>query len=149
MSTEQAQGMEVDHRSDIWAVGVVLYEMVCGQRPFQGEYDQALLFEIVHQEPEPLTGVRAGVPMELEFIVGKCLAKTHRTATKQQRTRLSICEPAPRSSSRGDPRFCGRALLGRYKSRPRPRALKQQPILMPVGNKLEPAVRSERSNCPG
>ena len=75
MSPEQAQGAKVDHRTDIWALGGVLYEMVSGRRPFQGEYDQALLYEIVHEEYEPITGVRAGVPMELEVFVGKCLAK--------------------------------------------------------------------------
>ena len=75
MSPEQAQGMEVDCRTDLWALGCVLYEMVRGQRPFQGVYDQALVYEIVNQEPEPLTSVRTGVPMELEWIVGKCLAK--------------------------------------------------------------------------
>ena len=75
MSPEQAQGGEVDHRSDLWALGCVVYEMVAGARPFKGAYDQALLYEIVQQEPEPLTSVRAGVPMELEFMVGKCLAK--------------------------------------------------------------------------
>ena len=75
MSPEQAQGMEVDYRTDIWALGCVTYEMVRGERPFQGVYDQALVYEIVNQEPEPLTSVRTGVPMELEWIVGKCLAK--------------------------------------------------------------------------
>ena len=75
MSPEQAQGMDVDSRSDIWSLGCVIYEMVAGQRPFQGQYDQALLYEIVHEEVAPLTSIRAGVPMELEFIVGKCLAK--------------------------------------------------------------------------
>jgi serine/threonine-protein kinase len=75
MSPEQMQGGEVDHRTDVWARGCVLYEMVAGVRPFPGEYAQALAFEIVNQDPEPLTGVRAGVPMELELFVGKCLAK--------------------------------------------------------------------------
>ncbi len=86
MSPEQAQGMEVDSRSDIWSMGCVLYEMVSGQRPFLGQYDQALLYEIVHEEAAPLTSVRAGVPMELEFIVGECLAKDRddRTGAAQE-----------------------------------------------------------------
>ena len=75
MSPEQIQGVEVDQRTDIWSLGCVLYEMVASARPFKGAYDQALLYEIVQQEPEPLTSVRAGVPMEFEFIVGKALEK--------------------------------------------------------------------------
>ncbi len=75
MSPEQAQGMTVDSRSDLWSLGCVLYEMVSGQRPFQGVYDQALLYEIVHEEPAALTGLRTGVPIELELLASKCLAK--------------------------------------------------------------------------
>ena len=75
MSPEQAEGAEVDHRTDIWALGTVIYEALTGQRAFQGHYEQAIVYSITNEEPEPLTALRTGVPMELEWIVGKALAK--------------------------------------------------------------------------
>ena len=75
MSPEQAEGADTDRRTDIWALGVVLYEMAAGQLPFRGDFDQAVVFSIMNEPPEPLTAVRTGVPKELERIVHKCLAK--------------------------------------------------------------------------
>ncbi len=75
MSPEQTQGSGADHRTDLWALGVVLYEMVTGQQPFQGDYGQAIMYSILNEEPEPITALRTGVPMEVEWIVNKCLAK--------------------------------------------------------------------------
>jgi len=75
MSPEQARGEEVDHRTDIWSLAVVLYEMLAGQLPFKGENDQSMIYSILSHEPESITKIRKDLPSGLERVIYKALAK--------------------------------------------------------------------------
>jgi serine/threonine protein kinase len=75
MSPEQLQGLQVNHRSDIFSLGVLLYEMATGQRPFAGRTTMELSSSILRDTPKTVTELRGELPMALQRIVERCLAK--------------------------------------------------------------------------
>jgi len=75
MSPEQAEGKPVDQRTDVFSLGIILYEMASGARPFTGDTPMSTMSSIIKDTPKPITELRPGLPRELSKIVNRCLAK--------------------------------------------------------------------------
>jgi TolB-like protein/cytochrome c-type biogenesis protein CcmH/NrfG len=88
MSPEQSMGDDVDARTDVWAMGCVLYEMLAGKQPFRGHYEQAIIYSILNEDPEPLEDIPSGI----EAVIRRCLAKKPQERYEDGRDLLKVLQ---------------------------------------------------------
>jgi len=99
MSPEQIEGKIVDHRTDVFSLGVLLYEMAIGERPFQGESSPALMSSILRDVPMPVVELRADLPRHLGRVIGRCLEKDRRDRYQTARDVFNELKALKRESS--------------------------------------------------
>jgi non-specific serine/threonine protein kinase len=101
MSPEQLTGSEIDHRTDIYSMGVVLYEMATGLRPFNGSSEAELASLILRDRPKPLRALRPGLPGALAALIEGCLAKEARDRPASAQDIRNRCDSLRRELERG------------------------------------------------
>ena len=164
MAPEHFEGDQIDQRADIWALGVMLYELLAGKLPFDGEYEQPIIYSIVNEEPEPLTRSRPDLPADMQRVLDKALDKDRDTRYQSiadlqaDFQRIQACEVVaakPMSGKRKRQlkhtalRFAGLAAvvvlavvagIGIFKPEPVPRVPVKHTQVTFVGNASHPAI---------
>jgi Tol biopolymer transport system component len=109
MSPEQAEGKAVDHRSDIFSLGIILYEMATGARPFQGDSNMSVLSSIIKDTPKSITELNPRVPRELARVIRRCLEKDPERRLDSAKDLRNDLEDIKRELDSGELRLAARA----------------------------------------